>query len=135
MSNKVGWWDEWGDGKKVRWYKTLAILLSTYKKLLKLMEIWRSSDRNSLRSFMRHGIYNIMYYIVYNYSFIWIIPLQYKGLFSEAPKPCSQIKPSNSGVCTVVHTHTHTHTYTHTHTPTHTYIHTHTRIYIYNIYI
>jgi len=36
-------------------YKTLAILLSTYLKLLKLMDIWRSSDRNSLCSFFRHG--------------------------------------------------------------------------------
>jgi len=29
------------------WYKTLAILSSTYQKLLKLMDIWRSSDTNS----------------------------------------------------------------------------------------
>jgi len=41
---------------EVRWemyilYKTVAILLSTYQKLLKLMDIWRSSDTNSLCSF------------------------------------------------------------------------------------
>src|SRR6218665_3502692 len=39
------------------WYKPLAILLSTYQKLLKLMDIRRSSDTNSLCSFLRHGVY------------------------------------------------------------------------------
>jgi len=34
------------------WYKTLDILLSTYQKLLKLLDIWRSSDTNSLCSFL-----------------------------------------------------------------------------------
>jgi len=43
------------------WYKTLAILSSIYQKSLNLMNIWRSSDRNSLCSFFRHGVYT--YYI------------------------------------------------------------------------
>ena len=47
--NKVVQWDEWGEVENV-WYKTLAILLSTYQKLVKSMDIWRSSDRNSLCS-------------------------------------------------------------------------------------
>jgi len=38
------------------WYKTLAILLSTYQKLLKLMDTWRRSDTNRLCSFFRHGV-------------------------------------------------------------------------------
>jgi len=33
------------------WYKTVAILLSNYQKLLKLTDIWRSSNTKSLCSF------------------------------------------------------------------------------------
>jgi len=38
-------------GEMYIWYKTLASLLSTYQKLLKLMDIWRSPDTNSLCRF------------------------------------------------------------------------------------
>jgi len=38
------------------WYKNLAILSSTYQKLLTFMDIWRSSGTNSLCSFFRHGV-------------------------------------------------------------------------------
>jgi len=48
------------------WHKTSAIPLSTYEKLLKLMEIWRSSDRSSLCSLFETQC--ISYYIIiYNY--------------------------------------------------------------------
>ena len=42
------------------WYKTLAILLSSYQKVLKLIDIWRSSDTDSLCSFFRHGVYKFL---------------------------------------------------------------------------
>src|SRR6218665_291282 len=45
------------------WYKTQAIQLSTYQKLLKLMGIWRSPDRKSLCSFLRHGVFSITKYM------------------------------------------------------------------------
>jgi len=35
---------------------SIAILPSTYQKLLKLMDIWRSSDTSSLCSCFRHGV-------------------------------------------------------------------------------
>jgi len=40
-------------------HKTSAILSSTYQKFLKLMDIWRSSDTNSLCSFFRHCVNTI----------------------------------------------------------------------------
>jgi len=39
------------------WHIILAIFLSTYQKLLKLIEISRSSDRNNFAQFfLRHGV-------------------------------------------------------------------------------
>jgi len=40
------------------WHKTSAILSSIYQKLLKLIEIWRSSDRKSLCSLFWDTVYN-----------------------------------------------------------------------------
>jgi len=39
------------------WYKTSPILSPIYQKLLKLMEIWRSSDANSLYSLFWDTVY------------------------------------------------------------------------------
>ena len=39
------------------WYTTLAIRLSAYQKLLKLMDIWRSSDTNRLCSLFWDTVY------------------------------------------------------------------------------
>jgi len=36
---------------------TSAILSSTYQELLKLMDIWRSSDANIVCRFFTHGVY------------------------------------------------------------------------------
>jgi len=41
------------------WYKTLAILSSTYQKSLNLLDIWRSSDTNSLCSLFWDTMYII----------------------------------------------------------------------------
>jgi len=39
------------------WHIISAILSFTYQQLLKLMEIWRSSDRtNFAQFFLRHGV-------------------------------------------------------------------------------
>jgi len=43
--------------KRYIWHKTSAIMSSTYQKLLKLMENWRSSDTTSLCSFFWYTVY------------------------------------------------------------------------------
>jgi len=48
------------------WHITSAILSSIYQKLLKLMEIWWSSDRNSLCSFFWDTLYIYDYYVHIN---------------------------------------------------------------------
>ena len=54
-----------------------AILSSTCQKLLKLMEIWQSSDRNNFAQFfLRHGIYIIyMYNIIFHSVTVWLLTL------------------------------------------------------------
>jgi len=54
---------------EVRWkmymqHNISAILPSTYQKLLKLMEILRSSDRNNFAHFfLRHGVEDSLIYL------------------------------------------------------------------------
>ena len=58
LFNKVLRWHQWGEVEKVYIYHIiLAIFSSTCKKLLKLIEIWQSSDRNNFAQFfLRHFV-------------------------------------------------------------------------------
>jgi len=57
--NKVVRWHEWGEMEMFIKHVILAIFASTYAKWLKLMEIWRSSDRKNFTVFLRHEVYSL----------------------------------------------------------------------------
>ncbi len=51
-------WYESGEVGNYTWHKISAIFPSTYQKLLKLIYIWRSSDKNNFAQFLlRHPVY------------------------------------------------------------------------------
>ena len=75
-----------GDTSQVRWkvyiqHTISAILPSIYQNLLKMMEIWRSSNTKQKFSFLRHGVYSRC--SVYICKSFWIVKLNLLCLCSE----------------------------------------------------